>query len=81
MITLLKHYLELSKPKIVIMQLVTLAMGYVLAPIRPEDPGVLGMALLGTALVAMGSSAFNHCLERDTDRLMKRTASQGKSSR
>jgi protoheme IX farnesyltransferase len=65
-------YVELTKPRIAVLVLFTVAAGAVLAD------GSLRLALLvhtlvGTALVAAGASALNQLLERQSDALMRRT--------
>lgn len=79
-------YLELTKPRITFMVLVTTAVGFVLGQgVRPEigpsfaDGGALPLALFfhalaGTALVASSASALNQVLERRLDARMRRTA-------
>jgi protoheme IX farnesyltransferase len=66
-------YLELTKPRITLMVVLTTLVGYVVA----ARPGValtpLALALAGTALVAAGASTLNMLLERRTDALMLRT--------
>jgi protoheme IX farnesyltransferase len=66
-------YLELAKPRISVMVLVTVAAGALLATVGPVDWVGLCQTLLGTALVATGASALNQLLERDSDALMRRT--------
>jgi protoheme IX farnesyltransferase len=67
-------YLELTKPRIAVLELVTLAVAALLAGIH--DVWALAYALLGTALVAAGASAFNQWWERNSDQRMERTASR-----
>lgn len=67
-------FLELTKPRITFMVLLTTAAGYLLAAPRPISWWLLWHVILGTALVASGASAFNQVLERETDALMRRTA-------
>src|SRR5947208_1351226 len=64
---------ELTKPRISIMVLFTVAAGAILAAQGMPDRSLLVHALLGTALVACGASAANQLLERDVDALMRRT--------
>ena len=67
--------LELAKPRITTMVLITTAAGWWLAP----GAHVLSMAaatLAGVALIVAGANAFNMYLERDVDALMKRTRSR-----
>lgn len=54
------------------MCLVTTAGGLLLAP-GETSPRVVIAALVGTALAVSGANAFNMWLERDSDRLMRRT--------
>jgi protoheme IX farnesyltransferase len=65
-------YLELTKPRVAVLVLFTVAIGFVLAG-GSHDLLALGHALLGTALVAAGASALNQLLERQSDARMKRT--------
>jgi heme o synthase len=66
-------YLELTKPRITLMVVLTALVGFVMAsPGGVSLPG-LAAASLGTALVAAGASALNMLLERRTDALMMRT--------
>src|SRR5262245_23104225 len=67
-------YLELTKPKIAVLELVVvLAAGFVATWGQPH-PAVLWHAMLGTLLVAASASAANQWLERQLDLRMQRTA-------
>jgi protoheme IX farnesyltransferase len=66
-------YLALTKPRIAVLVLLTVAVGVLLAAGPALTAGVLVHALVGTALVAAGASALNQWLERDSDALMHRT--------
>ncbi|HUG55059.1 MAG TPA: heme o synthase [Vicinamibacteria bacterium] len=66
-------FLELTKPRITLMVVLTALVGYVMASRSPVSAPRLGLALAGTALVAAGASALNMLLERRTDALMLRT--------
>lgn len=66
-------FLELTKPRIGVMVLFTVATGALLAPRTPFDAMQLMHALIGTALVAAGASALNQWLERGSDAQMRRT--------
>lgn len=66
-------YLELTKPRITALVLVTTAAGFYLGSAGGLDLALLLHALLGTALVASGTSAMNQVLERDVDGRMART--------
>ncbi len=65
---------RLVRPRIAVMVLATVAAAAWITAGRPPDVGPLLWVLAGTALVAASSSIANQILERDADRLMKRTA-------
>jgi protoheme IX farnesyltransferase len=67
-------YLELTKPRIAVMVLVTVAVAAFVADWGPPNAWLLVNTLLGTALVAASASALNQWLERHTDARMARTA-------
>lgn len=69
----LADYVELTKPRISTMVLVTVTVGYTLGTHGAWELSVLLPALLGIALVASASSAWNQWLERRTDACMPRT--------
>ena len=66
-------YLELTKPRITLLVVLTALVGFVVASPGPLAAAPLAFALLGTALVAAGASTLNMLLERRTDALMLRT--------
>ena len=66
-------FVELTKPRIGVMVLFTVAIGALLAMPDSLDLVQLVHALVGTALVASGASALNQWLERHTDAQMRRT--------
>jgi protoheme IX farnesyltransferase len=67
---------ELTKPRITLMVVVTAGIGLLLASGGRVPMAMVLHALLGTGLVAAGSAALNHVLERDIDALMRRTANR-----
>src|SRR5687768_13075075 len=67
-------YIELTKPRIAALVLVTVAVAAFVGSWGPPDVILLLHTLLGTALVAASASALNQWLERKSDRLMDRTA-------
>jgi protoheme IX farnesyltransferase len=67
-------YLELTKPGIVRMVLITAAAGFFMASGVQLDVMLLLHTLLGIALVASGACALNEYVERDADARMQRTA-------
>lgn len=70
----LADYLELTRPRIALMALLTVTVGYTLAARAAWRIEPLLHAFLGIGLVAAASSALNQVLERSTDGLMRRTA-------
>jgi heme o synthase len=71
----LSDYLELAKPRIAAMALLTVLVGYTLGG-GAWNPAALCRMLLGIGLVAAASGAFNQLIERRTDALMARTANR-----
>jgi protoheme IX farnesyltransferase len=69
----LSPFLELTKPRIVTMVLVSTALGFSLAQGGVHDFALLIWTLVGTAAVAGGSAALNHYFEREVDATMMRT--------
>lgn len=69
----MKAVLELSKPRITQLVVLTAAGGYYMASRGPFDLSRFGWTLVGTALVAAGTNALNQLRERKTDALMHRT--------
>ncbi len=70
---ILSAYLELCKPRILTLVLVTTALGYFLGGKGIHSVAHFLWTLIGSGLVCAGASALNHYLERDVDSLMKRT--------
>ena len=71
--SLFSAYLELSKPRILTLVLVTTTIGYYLGA-KGIRPLTLYLHLLaGVAMACAGSSALNHFLEREYDSKMERT--------
>jgi protoheme IX farnesyltransferase len=66
-------YLMLTKPRVAVLVLFTVAAGALLAAPRSPDWALIFHTVFGTALVAGGASALNQLLERDSDGLMWRT--------
>jgi protoheme IX farnesyltransferase len=71
--TRVADYVELTKPRVLVLVLFTVATGTWLAAGGMSDWTVLLHTLLGTTLVAAGASALNQLLERESDALMRRT--------
>jgi protoheme IX farnesyltransferase len=71
--TRVSAYLELTKPRVVAMVLVTTIAGFYLGGRGAFDFIVAFNLIIGTALAAGGTLALNQYMERDTDALMRRT--------
>lgn len=66
-------FFELTKPRIVVMVLITTFVGFYLGISDTVDYLCLFHTLLGTALVAGGTLALNQVMEREADAKMDRT--------
>ena len=76
-------YVALTKPRITLFVVMTAFVGFVAGtkgPLSGMDLGLLFHTLLGTALVASGTSAFNQVWEKELDGRMQRTAARCRSS-
>src|SRR3989475_2863983 len=69
----MREQLLLTKPRITQLVLLTAAAGFYLGARGTVDLQLLAHTLLGTALVAAGTNAFNQLRERDVDARMRRT--------
>ncbi len=82
---LVADYYELSKPRIIMLLLVTTAAAMVMAARGIPHASLLFWTLLAGALAAASAGAFNCVWDADIDRVMKRTANrpipQGRISR
>ena len=68
-----RDYLELTKPKVVVLMLITSLVGMFLATRAGVPWTVLVFGNLGIALCAGGAAAVNHVVDRRIDALMART--------
>jgi len=68
-----RDYLELTKPRLSLLSVITAVVGYFAAQ-RSCDLAVFIPMLIGTSFAAAGVASLNQWMERDTDALMKRTA-------
>src|SRR5215469_341580 len=66
-------YLELTKPRILAMVLVTTVLGFLLGSSGRGSVAVLLLTLFGVAGATGGAAALNNYLERDVDAKMVRT--------
>jgi len=69
-----RDYLELTKPKIAVLELATVVVAGLLARWGGSEMTVLLHAVVGTALVAASASAWNQWIEWEVDASMSRTA-------
>ena len=70
----MKDYLELTKPRITWLILMSTAVGYFFGHHGGWSAWQVLHTILGTALIASGTAALNQWYERDADRKMRRTA-------
>lgn len=78
----IKSYVEVSKPRIVVVLVITAITSLLGATRFDSTPDIpwdislwqLGFLTLAGALASMGSSALNHYYDRDIDKIMERTA-------
>src|SRR5262245_64197351 len=66
-------YLELTKPRILIMVLVTTSLGFLLGSGNRGSFALLLLTLLGVGGATGGAAVLNNYLERDLDARMART--------
>jgi heme o synthase len=68
-----KDYVTLTKPRIMTLLLLTGAAGMFVGAHGVPPLGTFAVTMAGLALACGGASALNHVLDRDLDRLMRRT--------
>src|SRR5579863_5169088 len=71
--TRMAEYLELTKPRVTAMVLITTLAGYYLGAAGAFESIVALNLLIGTAFASGGTLALNQYMERDTDAIMNRT--------
>jgi len=69
-------YVALTKPDVSFLVLITTAAGYYMGVRGPVNWLHMIHTIFGTMLIAAGTAALNHYIERDSDRYMRRTASR-----
>jgi heme o synthase len=69
-------YVSLTKPDVSFLVVMTTLAGYYLGSRGPLDWARMLHTVFGTTLVAAGTSALNHYIERASDAFMRRTASR-----
>jgi heme o synthase len=69
-------YVALTKPDVSLLVVITTAAGYYMGARGPVAWLNLVHAVFGTFLIAAGTAALNHYMERESDALMRRTATR-----
>src|SRR5260370_25172664 len=69
----IRLYLELTKPRILLMVLVTTTFGFLLGGGSRDSVALLFLTLLGVGGATAGAAVLNNYLERDFDAKMVRT--------
>jgi len=69
-------YVELTKPRIAFLLVLTSAAGFYLGSKGPFDTVLFANSLIAIALLALGVATLNQYWERDIDQLMERTATR-----
>ncbi len=69
-------YLELTKPRIAFMLVLTAAAGFYIGTPGSFNTALFANAMIGITLLAFGVATLNQYIERDIDTLMERTATR-----
>src|SRR5271168_4589423 len=69
-------YVTLTKPDVSFLVLMTTAAGYYMGVRGPVNWLHMLHTVFGTMMIAAGTAALNHYIERDSDRYMRRTAAR-----
>lgn len=69
----LRDYIELCKPRVVLLMILTSMVGMCLAPSASFPFGAMFIGNMGIALVAAAAAALNHIADQHIDKLMRRT--------
>jgi heme o synthase len=69
-------YVALTKPDVSFLVLITTAAGYYMGARGPVNWLHMMQTVFATMLIAAGTAALNHYVERESDRYMRRTASR-----
>ncbi len=72
--SLLREYLLLTKPGVVMLVLITTLGGMYIGAKGNLDPQLVPWTLIGTGLAAAGSAVLNMVFDRDIDKVMERTS-------
>ncbi|MEQ1922944.1 MAG: UbiA family prenyltransferase, partial [Pyrinomonadaceae bacterium] len=69
-------FVELTKPRIAVLLVLTTAAGFYLASRAPFDYVLFAHSMIAIALLAFGVATLNQYWERDIDKLMERTSTR-----
>jgi heme o synthase len=72
----LSAYIALTKPDVSFLVLMTTGAGYYMGARGPISWLHMTHVIFATMMIAAGTAALNHYIERDSDRFMRRTASR-----
>lgn len=70
---MIKSYLQVTKPGIIVGNLISVVGGFLLAAKGHMDHMLFAYTLVGVSLVVASGCAFNNLIDRDIDRKMERT--------
>ncbi|WP_196140077.1 heme o synthase [Aliikangiella sp. G2MR2-5] len=68
-----KDYLELTKPKVVLLILLTAVVGMYMAPVESVPLDILIIATIGIGFASGGAAVVNHVVDQKIDAIMART--------
>ena len=68
-----KDYLELTKPKVVLLILLTAIVGMYMAPVASVPLDILVIATIGIGFASGGAAVVNHVVDQKIDAIMART--------
>ena len=72
----LKNYLELTKPKVVLMMLITAIVGMLLASKTLPSIYLVIISMIGIGLCASSAATINQIIDRNIDANMARTSNR-----
>ena len=79
LLKLIPSYVALTKPGIIWLLLVTTIPAMIIAANELPEFQLMFYTIFGGSLAAGGANAMNHYLDRDIDKIMKRTKKKGKN--
>lgn len=70
---MIKQYLKLCKPKVVLLMLLTAIVGMIITPKQYHKLDIASLGLIGITLLAASGAALNHIIDQSWDVKMQRT--------